>query len=175
MSPEAVWVCRAVLICLFGASVIGKVPSIADFSEVMQQYVPVSASAARSISVVVIVAEVSVVGLLAVPAAAAVVTGFGVALGLLVIYTAAIVRLRRRGASAPCHCFGASTEVVSPYEVARNALMGSVAVAGIVLIALGAPLSVTAEDAMLGFVGAALIVALCINARPIWRVMTRGI
>lgn len=88
-----------------------------------------------------VVAEVATVLLLVVPAWRAL--GFAAAAALLTVFSAGIAAARRRGASAPCRCFGRSTRPLGWAHVARNAALLAVAGTGwLALVAAdpGAPL-----------------------------------
>ena len=78
----------------------------------------------------VVLTEFAVVALLAVPVRGAAVGGFGLAAVLLLVFTAAIAMTLRRGVRTSCRCFGASDAPLGGWQVARNAVLVVVAIAG---------------------------------------------
>ncbi|WP_327048897.1 hypothetical protein OG320_14010 [Microbispora sp. NBC_01189] len=83
----------------------------------------------------VTVMEGAVVGLTAVPAAAA--AAFTVALAALAAFSFVIHAAIRDGRAIPCHCFGGRTSPVGPADLARNALLGLIALTGLALTVAG--------------------------------------
>ncbi|WP_405087931.1 MauE/DoxX family redox-associated membrane protein [Microbispora sp. NBC_01389] len=83
----------------------------------------------------VTVMEGAVVGLTAVPDAAA--AAFTVALAALVAFSFVIHAAIRDGRAIPCHCFGGRTSPVGPADLARNALLGLIALTGLALTVAG--------------------------------------
>ncbi|WP_405656475.1 MauE/DoxX family redox-associated membrane protein [Streptomyces sp. RK9] len=94
----------------------------------------------RPVALTVIAGEAAVCVLLAVPARGATTAGLLVAAALLTAFTVGIAAALRRGATAPCRCFGASSTPLGTPHLVRNAVLCALALAG----ALGAP---TAADA----------------------------
>jgi hypothetical protein len=88
---------------------------------------------ATPVALVVVGAEVAVCGLLAVPAQAARVAGFVIAVGLLVAFMVGTVMAIRRGVRTPCRCFGTSTAPLGRQQVVRNAVLTVVAAGGAVV------------------------------------------
>jgi methylamine utilization protein MauE len=82
----------------------------------------------QRVAVLLVLAEVGTVALLGVVWAP--VLGFAAAAALLAVLTAGVVRVLRRGAAAPCRCFGASAMPVSRVHAVRNAGLCALAVAG---------------------------------------------
>jgi hypothetical protein len=80
----------------------------------------------------VIVAELAVWLLLAIPVAAAAIAGLLVAIGLLVPFTVAIGSVRWRGLRASCRCFGRPATAFRTQHLVRNAFLLCVAVVGLV-------------------------------------------
>jgi hypothetical protein len=88
------------------------------------------ARAAQALAVAAVAAEAAIVLALIVPVL--VPWGFAAGIGLLAVFTAAIVRSLRRGQRAPCRCFGASNTPLGTQHVARNAVLAAFGVLGIV-------------------------------------------
>jgi hypothetical protein len=78
----------------------------------------------------VIVAELVCVPLLAAPGAA--LAGLVLACALIACFSAAMVVARRRGGTAACPCFGRTSGPFGPRHLVRNAILGAVALAGVV-------------------------------------------
>ncbi|WP_432928139.1 MauE/DoxX family redox-associated membrane protein [Microbispora sp. CA-135349] len=89
---------------------------------------------AATVAVAVAAAEAAVVVLTAVPATAS--AGFAVALAALAAFSFVIRTAIRRGLAVPCHCFGGRRLPVGPADLARNAVLGSIALTGLALTVL---------------------------------------
>jgi hypothetical protein len=83
----------------------------------------------------VVAAELTVVGLLAVPATIPV--GFVLAAGVLLAFSVGIARVLRAGGSAPCRCFGPSAAPLGVRHLVRNGVLVTVALAGLAADRLG--------------------------------------
>nr|WP_087887329.1 MauE/DoxX family redox-associated membrane protein [Streptomyces alboflavus] len=94
----------------------------------------------RPVAVTVIAGEAAVCVLLAAPARGATTAGLLVAAALLAAFTVGIAAALRRGVTAPCRCFGASSTPLGTLHLVRNTVLCALALAG----ALAAP---TAESA----------------------------
>lgn len=133
---------QTVLIVVFAVSLASKVRSRAAWSgfvDSVRRLGQLRGPLAAVMAGAVATAELLVVGLLAVPVS----TPLGLALGaaLLVGFTVALMRARRRGVRAACRCFGASTSPVGIRQVVRNLLLlGAVGLAGVGAAAGTAPL-----------------------------------
>lgn len=141
--------CQVLLGGVFAVSAGTKLYSrtaFADFTAATARLTGARAARARLLAVAVVAAEIAIVVALVVPAL--VLWGFAACVGLLAVFTAAIVRSLRRGQRAPCRCFGASNSPLGTQHVARNA----------VLAAFGG-LGVAAGDASSLDVGLACVVA----------------
>jgi hypothetical protein len=123
--------CRCLVAVVFFLSVSGKVRSRTGFAEFVGSVgtlAPRWRSHRRSIAAGVVAVEAVIVVLLTVPATARV--GAAVAAVAVLGFTVVIVAALRRGAMAPCRCFGASTVPLGRRHVARNGLLlAAVAVA----------------------------------------------
>jgi hypothetical protein len=119
----------------------GFVRAVAGFALLPQPLV-------RAAALLFLAGEVAVVGLLLFggPFLAA---GFGLALGLLLLFSLALATVLIRGLQTPCHCFGATDKAISRYDLWRN--LGFVAVA---LLGLG---TLSAEVTNLNWIELGLI------------------
>lgn len=116
--------CQVLLGGVFAVSAGTKLYSrtaFADFTAATARLTGARAARARRFAVAVVAAEIAIVLALAVPAL--VLWGFAASIGLLAVFTAAIVRALRRGQRAPCRCFGASNSPLGTRHVARNAVL----------------------------------------------------
>jgi hypothetical protein len=123
---------RVFLGLVFLCSVVGKVRGAAAFRafrDAVGELAPPLRRASGPVTVVVTAAEATVVVTLAVPAT--VVTGFALAAALLVAFTAGLLGVLRLGKRTSCHCFGSHSDPVAPRHVVRNALLITVALAGL--------------------------------------------
>ena len=92
----------------------------------------------------VLAAEMAVIVLIVlggiVPGTVLLRAGFLLALGLLVLFTAVLISALARRLSTSCACFGATTKLVSGWDVVRNG--GLLLCAGAGYWSVGAPLAV---------------------------------
>ena len=124
--------CQVLLGGVFAVSASSKLYSrtaFADFTAATARLTGARAAQARQLAVAAVAAEIAIVLALIVPAL--VVWGFAASIGLLAVFTAAIVRSLRRGQRASCRCFGASNSPLGTQHVARNAALAAFAVLGI--------------------------------------------
>jgi hypothetical protein len=91
----------------------------------------------RPTAIAVIAAEAVIPLALATPLVATAVGGFGLTVMLLTAFGVAILISIRRGTRTPCRCFGTSTVPLSSRHLVRNALLGAVAVLGVVASTAG--------------------------------------
>lgn len=134
--------CRMAIGLTFLVSLASKLrgrESWLRFADATARLLPASMRALRAerrhaLATVVAVAEGAVVVLMTVPATAS--AGFAVALAALAAFSFVIHAAIRRGLAVPCHCFGGRTLPVGPADLARNALLGLIALTGLALTVL---------------------------------------
>jgi hypothetical protein len=154
IDPAIALLLRAAGAALFASAALHKLRGFAYFRVALADYrlVPWWASglAARS----VVAAELSTAALLASPLARPI--GFAAAAGLLAVYSLAIaVNLLRGRSQIDCGCFGpAHRAPLGPALLARNAVLGALALLGLAPIA-ARPL--VALDALTAAGGVALL------------------
>jgi methylamine utilization protein MauE len=122
--------CRVLLGAVFAVSVISKVRGPAAWQSYSDwlRGMPLQPLSGPAAPVLLVLAEVAVVGLVASPfPVAGLVAGALLSLALTLGLAAAI----RRGSWQPCHCFGTSSEPLSPQHVIRNGLLFTLAVTGL--------------------------------------------
>lgn len=94
---------------------------------------------ARPAAVAVVAGEGAVVVALALPRQAAAAWGFSLAAALLAVFTAGVGLALRRGARAPCRCFGGAAEPLGRHHLVRNVLLTGLALLGAVISAAEPP------------------------------------
>ncbi|MFF7023359.1 MauE/DoxX family redox-associated membrane protein [Streptomyces klenkii] len=103
-----------------------------EFRAAVTALVPAArGSRSTALAGMAVIADWTVVLLLALPGRAGVVAGLGLAASALAVYTLVLAAAVRRGTGAPCRCFGASTRPVSGVQLIRNAALLVVTVAGL--------------------------------------------
>jgi hypothetical protein len=83
----------------------------------------------RPVALAVTGTEAAIVLLLLVPATT--ILGFSLAVAMLFVFSTGILKIRRRRATVPCRCFGASTTPLGIRHVIRNVALMLVAGAGV--------------------------------------------
>jgi hypothetical protein len=124
-------ICRVVLASTFTLAVVGKLLGqgrLKAFAAWLGTARLVPAGTELSVAVGVVAVEVGLVGLVSFAPTASL--GMACSAGVLVAFTAVLLRLRRQGAS--CRCFGASRAVVGVRQVARNLALLLVCGVGVV-------------------------------------------
>lgn len=124
---------RALLFGVFIVAAVGKVRGRAAFAAFAAsvrtlRLLPGGWSAAAAAAVAVI--EGGTLLLLALPST--VHLGFGLAVGLLAVFTMGILASMRRGQRVPCRCFGASGTPMGPVHVIRNLALMMAGAVGLV-------------------------------------------
>ncbi len=130
--------CRGLLAGVFLVSLAGKLrgrAAYAAFVAATASLLATDGRQARVLAPLTIAAEIATVGALAVGTA-----GLLVAAALLGCFTVALVLALRRGTTAPCRCFGASTTPIGVHHVVRNLVLAGLAVVGSIAGYDGAPL-----------------------------------
>ena len=121
--------CRWLTGLVFFAAAVSKLRAFAGFRRSLAALAPPLAAWPGAAGATVVAAELLVVLLVAVPATA----GWGLAAALLLelLFIAAIAAALRRGVHEPCRCFGATERGLGAAEVARDAILVVVSVAGL--------------------------------------------
>jgi hypothetical protein len=125
--------CRAVLVGIFVVSLAGKIRgrrAYASFRMSVIEWRVLSRRWSAAAAVGAVAGEAGVVVLLALPWA--VWSGFVLAGVMLAAFTVGISLALRRGRTAVCRCFGASTTPLGMTQVVRNLLLLAVCVTGAV-------------------------------------------
>jgi Methylamine utilisation protein MauE len=136
---------RGLLAVVFATAAFGKAANLGQFgllADSLEKIGPqLFATRLRRLAGAagVVAAEATVCILLVVPATS--LAGLALALALLLAFGAAIANVLRRGATAPCHCFGAEGSPLSSSHLLRNGLLAAIAAAGIAVRLSGGPVS----------------------------------
>jgi hypothetical protein len=136
---------RALLAVVFATAAIGKASKLEKlgvFADSLRNIGPqLFATRLRRVAgaTIVVAAEATVCILLVLPVTS--LAGLALALVLLLAFGAAIANVLRRGATAPCHCFGAEGSPLSSSHLLRNGLLAAIAAAGIAVRLSGGPVS----------------------------------
>ncbi|NXY96427.1 methylamine utilization protein MauE [Streptomyces sp. BR123] len=151
---------RGLLGLVFLVSVVGKVAgrhAFTAFAESVRSFGMLPPGLVRPAARTVTAGEAAVCVLMTVPARGATAAGFALAAVLLAAFTAAIAAAVRRGATAPCRCFGPSTTPLGTPHLVRNLALCAVAVSG--AGALAVPVAAGARPGGAVVAGAAGLIA----------------
>jgi hypothetical protein len=121
--------CRWAIGLTFAVSAAGKAASLQAFRDALTDLGIRPASRRGPIAVATICAE----GLVTVGVAAGgwlADVGFALAFALLTVFSVVLAAALRRRTEVSCNCFGASERQISPYDLARNAVLGGCCAAG---------------------------------------------
>jgi len=123
--------CRVLLAVVFFAAAVSKVRGRRDRAEFRASLgaFGVKPRWRAAVAAAVIMCELATAALLAVDVTA--LAGLGVGAALLIVFTTAISSVLRRGTSASCRCFGASAQPLGRRHLVRNAILLSIAAAGV--------------------------------------------
>jgi hypothetical protein len=121
--------CQVLLAAVFVIAVVGKLRGLEEFTASIVALRLLPRPASRTAAYAVLGGEAVVVVALAVPYTVPV--GLAGAAALLLALTTGIVVALRRGQSAPCRCFGASTTPLGRTHVVRNLVLAGIAGAGL--------------------------------------------
>nr|WP_255359845.1 MauE/DoxX family redox-associated membrane protein [Nocardia sp. BMG111209] len=160
-----VWVSRLAVAGVFGLSAVGKLADRTATAEAAREFgVPIRWAAAVAVGLPVVEGVIAV-GVL--PGRTAVAAAGG-AVALLVVLTAAVVRLLVRGSRPACACFGAaSAEPIGAVTVFRNVML--VVVAGVAAVGSALNPGVPGVLSVAQWGGSAVIAGLIA-----WQVWTQG-
>lgn len=121
--------CRVLLAAVFAVALLSKLRGAEVFVSATRRLLPPRwADLDRVAAVAVAATELAVLALFAFPDTSR--YGFVLAAGLLTAFTAGIWAALRRGESAPCRCFGASSTPLGRSHLIRNMLLGAIALLG---------------------------------------------
>lgn len=127
---------RSLIGLVFLVSIVSKLRSRRSYAEFVTATGrlsprPVAGASRWWLATGVLAAECIVLALVLIPATVPV--GFGMATGLLLAFTGAILLALRRGERAPCRCFGSTDQPLGYPHVARNIGLVAVCLLGIVV------------------------------------------
>jgi hypothetical protein len=145
---------QCLLAGVFAVSAVAK----ARHGEAFRRFVAAMRLPARPSTVVVAGAELGGAVLLAVPVTAP--AGFVVALALLALFSAALIRGIRLGVRTSCGCFGDSAGPPGRAEFVRNGALASVAAVGLAGTLVAAPAAFSAGSVATGGLGLAAAIVI---------------
>ncbi|GAA3123678.1 MauE/DoxX family redox-associated membrane protein [Streptosporangium carneum] len=137
--PYVLIACGALLAAVFGVSAVGKLrggAAFASFSGSLVRLRLLPRAWAGAAAALVVTAEGLVPPLLAFPATR--MAGFCLAAGLMTAFCVGIELSVRRGASAPCRCFGVSSSPLGRRHLIRNSVLLAASLSGGAAVAAGA-------------------------------------
>jgi hypothetical protein len=123
-------VCRVAIGLTFAFSAAGKLRDITAFRQAIADLELFAEGWSKTIAICLLVAESAVAVMVAV-GGPALVPGFLLAAGLLVVFSVALVLALRRGVRVACNCFGPAERSLSPYDVVRNLLLIGCSLVGV--------------------------------------------
>jgi len=150
--------CRVLLGVVFAVAVAGKLRgsgAFVDFAGSIRRMRVLPSALVRPVAILVLATELTIVLALAVPARAAGVLGFGLAVGLLAAMTVGITISLSRGNREPCRCFGRSETPLGARHVGRNTLLVAVGLLGLLGSLSGMPTDL--GTAVVAAVGGAVV------------------
>lgn len=151
--------CRAAIGLVFALSCLSKARNLAAFSEAIDRFQIVPARWTGPAAYLIVLAE-GVVMLDMVLGGRWLVPGFALGLGLLIVFSAAMLRALSRRMQVSCTCFGRTDRPVSFADVGRNSIFVIVSgagllIAGVAPAALSAPTS--GEAGLMILIGATVV------------------
>lgn len=157
--------CRVVIAAVFVLSAGGKALDVPAFQESVEDFRLMPKALARVAAWFFLVSEIAVVIAMAI-GGRALMAGFVLAAGLLVLFSTALAVALRRKAAISCNCFGRDERRISPYDMARNALLTACSLAGVWTLTASTQ-SLSGSELALVILMAACFVALVTNLRDV--------
>lgn len=144
-------------------AVLAKARDLGSFRSTVRAFRVVPRGWERSLTSGLLVAESAAAAMLVVRPLA--VFGLGLAVVLIMAFTAGMVRLLLRGESVACGCFGVSTTPIGMMHVVRNAVISATGVTGVFAGALseGAPVATQVFGLVSLFAGAGVVLVLILD------------
>lgn len=138
LMAAALIVCRAALGLVFALSCWSKARDMATFAQAVARFQLIGSRWAGPAAALVVLAEAAVALTLALGGRWLVV-GFALALSLLLVFSAALLIVLRRGLAVSCNCFGRASRPIAPVDLGRNTVLGTLSGAGLLLVATANP------------------------------------
>lgn len=161
LMAAALIVCRSTIGLVFALACWSKASDMATFGQAVARFGLVGPRWTGPLAALIVLAEATVALTLAL-GGGWLLAGFGLALSLLLVFSAALLIVLRRRVPVSCNCFGRASRPVAPVDLGRNALLGTLSGAGVLLAATadptlaGLPLSTAMLLALVGATLAAL-------------------
>lgn len=162
--------CRIVIALAFALSAGGKALDMPSFQVAIKDFQLLPARWSKIAAYCLAGLEAIVVLLLL--GERSLVIGFGLAIGLLILFTVALVITIRRKKAVTCNCFGRTERRVSNYDVGRNVVLIAIALTG-VRLSLDFSRDLATSEVILSGLLASTVVILVINLADIVRTLLR--
>lgn len=171
MVPDfTLMICRIAIVLAFALSAGGKALDMPSFQFAIKDFRLLPAHWAKAVAYCLVSLEAIVVLLML--NERAVFLGFGLATGLLALFTTAVVMTIQRNMSITCNCFGRTERRVSTYDIGRNVILIGIAVAG-AWLSLTSSSSLASGELVLSGLLAVSVVVLAINLSDVTRTLLR--
>lgn len=161
----AAFFCRTTIALVFCVSALGKLRDMANFQRTIISFQLIPPLFANSLSWMLVLGEITVIVMM-VWGQAGLFLGFGLALVLLSIFLFVLSIVVIRKQKVTCNCFGKATHHVSVYDLIRNSLLITCALAGLLLVD-NATLALSLASMLLLGAMATLFVIVTTNLRDV--------
>ena len=167
--------CRVIIGLLFLYSFLGKITDISSFQKAIRNFQIVPPVLIKPFSYLLVFAEITIVGLMAL-GREFLLPGFGLAAFLLLIFAIAIGSVLRRRISTSCNCFGPSEKTLTFFDIIRNAIFILIAFSGVrILIVQGLSyFAINITDVVLAGIMAVCVILILTHLSEIFRVFLPG-
>jgi hypothetical protein len=155
--PYALLFARTAVGLLFALSLAGKLRDLPAFARAVAGFQLLPRRLAPAAAALFVAGEAAVVVLM-LAGGRFLAVGFGLALGLLALFSAAMAAALARGLQTPCHCFGALEQAVSGYDLWRNLGFATLALLGLASLSGETASPNLAEFSLVGLMAAACVV-----------------
>jgi hypothetical protein len=112
--------CRTVTGCLFFASLVGKLRNLSGFQQTVQHFRLLPSSLTKGAAYLVLSGE-GIIVLCMMYGGIALLPGFLLATGALLLFSIALVSVLKRKMRLACNCFGVSAKTIGRADIWRNA------------------------------------------------------
>lgn len=136
LQPTAyLWIfCRAAVSSAFAYAAVSKLLDFSSFQQTIGNFRIVQSGLVKPVSYLFLIGEMLAAVLLVV-GGKLLLFGYGLAAGLLLLFSAALYSALIRNIETACNCFGANDERITAFDIWRNVLLVSLALIGLFLSA----------------------------------------
>lgn len=132
LMAAALIVCRSALGLVFALSCWSKASDLATFARAVAGFQLVAPRWTSPVAALIVLAEAGVALTMAL-GGRWLVAGFALALGLLLVFSTAMLIVLRRRVPVRCNCFGRASRPIAPVDLVRNALLSTFSGGGLLL------------------------------------------